>query len=382
MASNKKWITLFIFFLIIFLTWSCKGERKSIEDSCDYDGVKIEPIYAVFFILQDGTEKKFCSIVCASMSFPELKKQIKKIRVVDEPSGAKINASQAFFVESEMVNVPHIKNRTHVFAKKEDALKHIQKFKGNWVENPYRDQYQGTSVSNPPAFPDVWIEEKIEGQAMKIKIDPSSGLPRIIRGLPSVIVLKAFDPTRLTKKGAQEVLASLLLLFRRYLDMDISEFKLSGMECVEGTWYISFWQTYKGVIIYESSIGFSIGPKGDIPSVGVLLHKSHKERHLPTWAKLSLKEATALAKAYLRKTEPWDHTLRAYQLVIYPLKKGGKVDYYLAYILNLYSPENQVVGSSRIGWACFVDAVNGKIVDAFHLLAMPNCCEVVTEDEQ
>ena len=57
--------------------------------------------------------------------------------MVDEPSGNKINALEAFFVESDIVIVPHVKNRIHVFAKREGALKHIQKFKGNWVENPF-----------------------------------------------------------------------------------------------------------------------------------------------------------------------------------------------------------------------------------------------------
>jgi transketolase len=71
------------------------------------------------------------------MSYQALKKQMREVRVVDEPSGNKIDASQALFVESEVVTVPHVKNRIHVFAKKEDALKHIQKFKGNWVENPF-----------------------------------------------------------------------------------------------------------------------------------------------------------------------------------------------------------------------------------------------------
>lgn len=138
MASNKRWITLFIIFVIISLTLGCKGERKSIEDRCDYDGVKIKPLYAVYFTLQDGTEKKFCSITCASMSFSELKKKVKEVMVVDEISGEKISASQAFFIESEVVTIPHNKNRVHVFGSREDAMKHLNKFKGRWVENPFR----------------------------------------------------------------------------------------------------------------------------------------------------------------------------------------------------------------------------------------------------
>ena len=138
MALRKGWIGLFVLLVIalFILVWVLRTRPSATR--CDYDGVKIEPIYAVYFILKDGTEKKFCSIACASLSFPELKSRIKEVVVVNERSGTKINASQALFVESEVVTVPHVKNRIHVFANKEDALKHIQKFKGNWVENPFR----------------------------------------------------------------------------------------------------------------------------------------------------------------------------------------------------------------------------------------------------
>ncbi len=138
MASNKRWITLFIIFVIISLASGCKGERKPIEERCDYDGVKIEPLYAVYFTLQDGSEKKFCSIVCAFMSFSELKKKVKEVMVVDEISGKKISDSQAFFVESEVVTVLHNKNRIHAFGNREDAEKHLKRFNGRWNENPFR----------------------------------------------------------------------------------------------------------------------------------------------------------------------------------------------------------------------------------------------------
>jgi hypothetical protein len=138
MAPNKRWTTLFIVFVIISSALSCGRETKSIDARCDYDGVKIEPIYAVYFTLQGGTEKKFCSIVCASLSFQELKGRIKEVAVVDEASGNKINALGAFFVESEVVTVPHVGNRIHAFGNKEDATKHVQRFNGRWVENPFR----------------------------------------------------------------------------------------------------------------------------------------------------------------------------------------------------------------------------------------------------
>lgn len=368
MASNKRWMALFIIFVIIFLALGCKGERKSIEGRCDYDGARIDPLYAVYFYPQDGSEKKFCSIVCALQALTQYKEQVESVLVTDETTGQKVKAEKAFFVESRVISVPHVKNNVHVFASEEASLRH-------------RNQYQGKSIANPFGFFDLWREEMIGDQRVKIKIDRLSGLPRLVRGLPSAIVLKNFDPNGLNEQGAWRILATLLSLFKSHLGMGVEEFKFTAMDRVENNWYISFWQTYGGVIIYESSLGFSIGPKGDIPSIGMLLHKAHKELHLPTRAKLSLKEATAIAKAYLRKNEPWEHKLQAYQLIIYPMKREGGVDYYLAYILNLVSPEDRVVGSSRIGWTCFVDAVTGQIVDAHYMLAIPNCCEIISEDE-
>jgi len=129
------WI-LFLPLILVILAFGCK--KSTSLDRCDYDGTPIEPLYAVYFSLQDGPEKKFCSIVCASMIFSELKKKVKKVMVVDEVSEKKISASQAFFIESEVITTLHVKNRIHVFSSREDAERHLKRFKGRWIDNPFR----------------------------------------------------------------------------------------------------------------------------------------------------------------------------------------------------------------------------------------------------
>jgi hypothetical protein len=369
MASKRKWIAFSIIIGCVFLFFGWFLKQRAPGARCDYDGVNIQPLNEVSFILQDCSEKKFCSMICALRAVAQYNEKIKSILVTDEITGRKVKAEKAFFVESSVLTFPYVRNNVHVFASEESAQRH-------------QNQYKGKSIPNPFSSLDLWREEMVGAQKVRIKIDSLSGLPRIIRGFPSVMVLKDSDPKNLNEQGAWKILTTLLSLFKHYLDLDVQEFKLIDMKCVENTWYISFWQTYGGVIIYESSMGFCIGPRGDIPSIGMILHKAHKKLHLSTQAKLSLKEATIIAMAYLKKSEPWEHKLRAYQLIIYPMKKEGRVDYYLAYILNLYSPEDRVVGSSRVGWACFIDAVTGQLVDAHRLLAIPNCCEVITEEDE
>jgi len=135
MKRKKEWI-FFLPIIFIILAFGCK--KNTPEDRCDYDGIQIQPLYAVHFILLDGTPKKFCSIVCASMIFSELKKKVKEVMVVDEVSEKKIRASQAFFVESEVMTTLHVKNQIHVFSNREDAERHLKRFNGKWIENPFR----------------------------------------------------------------------------------------------------------------------------------------------------------------------------------------------------------------------------------------------------
>jgi ribosomal protein L24E len=135
MKLKKEWVPFFTI-IVIILAFGCK---KSIPaDRCDYDGARIEPLYGVCFSLQDGSEKRFCSIVCASMSFQELKGRIKEVMVVDEVSEKKISVSQAFFIESEVITTLHVKNRIHVFSSREDAERHLKRFNGRWIGNPFR----------------------------------------------------------------------------------------------------------------------------------------------------------------------------------------------------------------------------------------------------
>ena len=166
------------------------------------------------------------------------------------------------------------------------------------------------------------------------------------------------------------------------MDVEPEDLKFGGMERVGGCWYISFWQTYGGVIIFESSIGFSINKDGSVTSLGALLHKAHLKLNLPTKVKLTLKEATAIAIDYLMKSEPLEYKLIAYQIVIYPKQNEGKVvGYYLTYILNFYYPEELGVTRARAGWVCFVDGVTGRMVDVQHLLAIASCCMPVGNEK-
>ena len=373
MKGSRSWPTLHRCLLVLALAAAgsfifLNGCDRGKAGRCAYDGLDINPLYEVQFVMKDGETLRFCSIICAREAFSQAKERIESVLVTDEVTGRKVSADKAFFLESSVVTVPHVNNRIHAFASEQDAVRH-------------RNQYSGKALFNPFALFDPWREKTLEGRRLRIKIDPLTGLTRIVKASPYIVKLEGYDLDHLDEAGAWRALRRLLSLLGDCLDVEAEELKFAGMDRVGGSWYISFWQTYGGVIIFESSIGFSIGPEGEIPSLGALLHEAHKPLNLPTRAKFTLDEANAIARAHIMREEPSDYTMVAYQLIVYPMTgSDGAVHYYLAYILNYYFPEEVRVSRSPAGWVCFVDAVTGRIIDVQPLVAIASCCMPVNDE--
>jgi len=134
----KKKVWIIVILLVIGVIAAIGGLMKGrMAARCDYDGTRIQPIYEVDFEFEDGSIKRFCSIVCSLMDLKDEKKKLKYITVVDEVSGKKIDDSLAFFVESDVIAIPHVKNRIHVFAEKADAERHASQFDGKLIPNPF-----------------------------------------------------------------------------------------------------------------------------------------------------------------------------------------------------------------------------------------------------
>ena len=208
-------------FVLLFLILNRGGNHQKVFQ-CANDGLRINPLYEVQFSMKDSSVYRFCSIVCALQAFDRLKENIALALVTDEVSGQKVNAEKAFFIESRVVTVPHVKNRIHVFASEPEAVHH-------------RDEYSGKHINNPFILFNPWREETIAGRKIRIKIDPLTGLTRIIKGNPYITVLKGLDLNTFDETGATKCLESLIALLRDYLDVKIDELKFAGMERIGGT---------------------------------------------------------------------------------------------------------------------------------------------------
>ena len=174
MLRRKRLIIIFVCLLVVALLALMGGMLgkkttkvgKDMADKavlrCAWDGKKLNPIYQVDAFLDDGSIASFCSIYCATRWLENNKDKLIYFTVVDEVTGQKFDSTLGYFVESDVITVPEVKNRVHAFANKEDALKHARQFNGKLIKNPFGEgfvapkitQFDGLTVG-APLFPDA-----------------------------------------------------------------------------------------------------------------------------------------------------------------------------------------------------------------------------------
>jgi len=116
-----------------------------------------------------------------------------------------------------------------------------------------------------------------KGQKLSILRDPFTKAPLIIRGIESnLLEIKNFS-----KLSREEITYTGPIVVNKYkslLLIEPDQLKLKGAEKISDTWYVSYWQTFQGVILYESSLGFSIDSHGRIKSLAPYSIQRFKRR--------------------------------------------------------------------------------------------------------
>ncbi|RUM46338.1 MAG: hypothetical protein DSY80_02310 [Desulfocapsa sp.] len=133
--KTKLFSALFFLLLLAFAFLSGRSERS--DETCLLDGTSLLPISRVAIRTDDGKDNLFCSLCCARTwleAHAEIAEQIREgnaaITVVDELSGIEIDASLAYFIESNEYSRKENKCRSHVFSDKQSASKYLRKTGG------------------------------------------------------------------------------------------------------------------------------------------------------------------------------------------------------------------------------------------------------------
>ncbi len=114
---------------------------------CAHDGTKINPLYEVDAYLSDNSVRRFCAVCNAIRWLEHNRDKVLYFTVTDEVTGERFDSTLSHFVQSDVVNVPEVKNRIHVFFSKEDALKHAKQYNGKLIDNPFGQSFQLPAVT-------------------------------------------------------------------------------------------------------------------------------------------------------------------------------------------------------------------------------------------
>lgn len=215
---------------------------------------------------------------------------------------------------------------------------------------------------------------RYKSQLLSIRRDPLTQAPLIIRGIESDL-LEIKDFSKLSRKEITHTGPLLVDKYKSLLQISPEQLKLKGAEKVLDTWYVSYWQTFQGAILYESSLGFSIDSHGRIKSLGALIYPKVQT---PVTSKISHEKALEIGKNQIKGFKKLKCRLVAESILIYPVRKINSVDYYRVYAFNFFPEKALHPATTEGGWAVFVDSQTGKVV-LFEILMKPlGCC--VPED--
>ncbi|MCJ7748491.1 MAG: hypothetical protein MUP27_12210 [Desulfobacterales bacterium] len=215
---------------------------------------------------------------------------------------------------------------------------------------------------------------RYKGQQLSIRRDPLTRAPLIIRGIESNL-LEVKNFSKLSRKEITHTGPLLVNKYKSLLQIEPNQLQLKGAEKISDTWYVSYWQTFHGVILYESSLGFSIDSHGRIKSLGAYLYPTVQA---PVTSKISHEKALKIGQGQIKDFKKLKCKLVAESILIYPVRKTNSVDYYRVYAFNFFPEEALHPATTEGGWAVFVDSQTGNVV-LFEILMKPlGCC--VPED--
>ncbi len=197
-----------------------------------------------------------------------------------------------------------------------------------------------------------------------------TGAPLTIRGGKKPL-LKIDNVSRLSRERITGIGPLLAKKYASLLKIGPDQLRLKGAERISGTWYVSYWQTFKGLIIYESSLGFSIDPQGRVVSLGAILYPKVQ---VPEKTVIDRERALKTARDRIADFKKYEYRLLAESTVIYPERTAGGVTYYRAYAFNFFPKKALHPASVVGGWAVFVDTQTGKPVLEQTLFKPMGCC--------
>jgi Zn-dependent metalloprotease len=183
--------------------------------------------------------------------------------------------------------------------------------------------------------------------------------------IPSRIVGLKYKPKKLAEIGVPITEKNVVRLFNAFLDenkvvlkVDSANLKLVSKVMRKGNWYVKYQQLYKGIPVIGATVGMIGSEQGEIKSYAASYDPNIR---LDIAEKISEDKAIAIAKETYEKGLLAELKVRKIEKVIVPVEKNSKLEYYLAWRIDVVAKTDRVKNDKIF----IVDAQNGKIIKQY-----------------
>lgn len=221
---------------------------------------------------------------------------------------------------------------------------------------------------NPPRPGERLVH--LNGESLDVTWDMMTRTPRTITAVGSDL-LEVKNIASLSRREINEIGGVLAGKYAALLNVWPDQLVLKKAEKTEGSWYVSYQQAVRGIGVYGSSLGFSIGPDGRIKSLGALLYP---DAQVPAAPGIQRGKALKIALESLADPDKSGYRVLSENLAIYPVRKAASIDYRRVHIFNIFPRKATHPASAADGWAVFVDTRTGEIVHHEAVLKPLGCC--------
>ena len=210
-------------------------------------------------------------------------------------------------------------------------------FEGKKKERKTKPRFtQDTRIVNNP-------RTKIPDRVMEI-----NAFPKILKG----------GTVAVTQNNVETTFKSFLKENKALFGVVTEDLKLASAKQIHGKWYVKYQQQYKGIPVYNATVGLDAAENGKVSSYA---SKYYPDIDLPTTPKVPLEKAVETAKATYDRAVATKLKETEATLLIYPEKTAQSMIYHLAWKFML--AEAQL--DPELEKYFVVDALNGKIITSY-----------------
>ena len=137
--TGRRWVPLAALVAVAALPWAADRLRTLSKERCALDGVAVDEAFRVRVVGSDDRSRSLCGVRCARLWLERADAAPRSIRVTDLVSGSELEADDAWFVRSVSTWGEGAPDSIRVFARKADAVRHVEAYGGRILEDPFGD---------------------------------------------------------------------------------------------------------------------------------------------------------------------------------------------------------------------------------------------------